>query len=116
MAKAGAYKAEQLRAAHDASAMLSPAAVGSLMRMQANLFDAWMKCNIEVLDFLKNRFEEDRKLAAHMGESADPAAALNVYAEFWRKAMSDYAGEADKLTKMNTEIAARASGGGEPPQ
>lgn len=108
MSSSNPFKPEQLRAAYQASNVFSPEAMGAVMRMQANLFDAWMKTNIEMLDFLKHRFEEDRKLAARIGDAGDPAAAMNMYADFWRTAMSDYAGEADKLAKMNADAAEQA--------
>lgn len=72
----------------------------ALSRMQGTIFDAVMRQNIEVLDFLKARFERDRELAQHITHAADPADAVRLWAEFWQKAASDYAGEPARLSEL----------------
>ena len=41
-----------------------PKLIQASARLQAHVFNSCMKCNIEMLDFLKHRFEQDMKLVA----------------------------------------------------
>lgn len=80
--------------------------MASMARMQGHVLDAVMKQNIEVLDFLKARFERDRKLVGEMSAVGDPAEASKLWADFWQKAARDYASETEKLSGAFAELAA----------
>jgi hypothetical protein len=68
-----------------------------VMRAQARMMDAVMRQNIEALEFLKKRFEEDRKLLTQIAETPDGAKASAAWSDFWHRAMSDYTAEAGRM-------------------
>ena len=73
----------------------------ALTRMQSTAFDAVMRQNIEMLDFLKARFERDRRLAGEIAKAEDATEAMALWQSFWQKAVEDYGGERGRLaTKM----------------
>lgn len=90
---------------YDTGNFLMPQAMESIMRMHGEIFGACMTCNREVLDFLKGRFDEDKKLVATVTASEEARQIVDAYVDFWRKASIDYAGEASKLVNMNSEMA-----------
>ncbi|MCB2115423.1 MAG: phasin family protein [Rhodobacteraceae bacterium] len=67
------------------------------VRAQARMMDAVLKQNIEVLDFLKQRYEKDRALFSSLATIENPNDIMTVWSGFWQKAMSDYSNEAGKL-------------------
>lgn len=79
-----------------------------LMRPQARMAEALLRQNIEILGFVKDRMERDRALLAELSTLRDPAAALNLWSEFWQHALSDYTAETTKLAKSVGEIAEQA--------
>jgi hypothetical protein len=84
----------------------------SLTRIQATVFDACLRQNIEILDFLKQRFERDRDLARHLTEAAEPADAAALWGKFLETAAADYADEPRRITtamaKAMTDALAQA--------
>lgn len=88
---------------------MMPQFVTAAARMQGEMFNAYMKCNIELLDFLRSRCEEDRKLALNVTKNGDASQAFDTLLDFWRKGMLQYFGEAGKLASMNSELAAEAA-------
>lgn len=83
-----------------------PKAVQSIARMHGEVFDAWMTCNLELMDFYKGRYQQDRALAKAVTQCANPSEAIGACMDFWGRAMSDYSGEAGKLANLNSELAA----------
>ncbi len=88
---------------------MMPQFLTAAARMQGEMFDACMKCNIELLDFLRSRYEEDRKLALNVTGNGDVSQTFDTFLEFWRKGMLQYFGEAGKLANMNAELATGAA-------
>ncbi|KFE35317.1 phasin family protein [Thioclava atlantica] len=82
--------------------------VSSMMAPQLRMMEALIAQNIEVLDFLKTRFERDREMIGELADTADPMQAMNLWGEFWQRMMSDYATESSKLATSVTGIAERA--------
>jgi hypothetical protein len=80
----------------------------ALTRIQGTMFDAWMRQSIEMMDFLKARFERDRKLAAEIAKVGDPSEAVALWTRFWQKAAEDYADEPRRLASVMTEAAGEA--------
>lgn len=78
--------------------------MATMAKMQGQVFDAAMRQNIEMLDFLKDRFERDRKLMAELAAIEDPAEASRLWTEFWQKAAKDYSAETGKMTGMFAEL------------
>jgi hypothetical protein len=79
--------------------------MSAIMRAQARMMDSFLKQNIETLDFMKQRFEQDRTVFNRLAESDDPAAALTVLQDFWNRSVKDYADEAGKLGALATVTA-----------
>ncbi|MBW6506805.1 MAG: phasin family protein [Rhodobacteraceae bacterium] len=81
-----------------------PAHVGDMMqgmmRAQARIMDALLRQNIEALDFLKARYEKDRALCAALAAAEDAQAAAKAWTEFLRRATSDYADEAGRMSAL----------------
>lgn len=69
----------------------------SVMRAQARMMDAVLRQNIEALDFLKNRFEQDRALLETIAKSGTGPEATAAWTSFWQKAMSDYSAEMGRM-------------------
>ncbi len=89
-----------------------PAQVGEAMsqmaKRQGHVFDAMLKQNIEMLDFLRARFERDRAMVAELSSAEDPATASRLWADFWQKAAHDYSEETGKMTGMLAELTSDA--------
>jgi hypothetical protein len=68
----------------------------ALTRMQAGMFEAALRQQIEALDFLKARLERDRRFVEGLTAVKDAQAAMVVWTEFWRHATEDYAAEAGR--------------------
>lgn len=82
-----------------------PKMIQASTRMQAQLFNNCMKYNIEVLNFLKHRFEQDMKLVENVSGTDDTSKAFQAYMNFWQSAVREYTDEAGKLAAINSEVA-----------
>lgn len=82
-----------------------PDMLQSMAQVQGAAVSAFTKCNLELLEFVKTRFEEDRKLASSLRTSQDATELFEHCSEFWRKAIADYSSEANKLAVLNTRLA-----------
>ena len=81
----------------------------TVVKMQGHMFDALMKQNIEMLDFVRTRFERDRALVAKIAATEDPVESQRLLGEFWQKAVSDYTDESGKMTGMVAELTSDAA-------
>lgn len=82
--------------------------MNSMMSPQLKMMEALIAQNIEMLDFLKTRFERDQDMVGKLADEADPLKAMSLWGEFWQRAASDYATEMSKLATSMTGIAERA--------
>ncbi|TNE85375.1 hypothetical protein [Thioclava sp. L04-15] len=82
--------------------------VSLVMAPQLKMMEALISQNIEVLDFLKARFERDQEMVGRLADEADPLKAMGLWGEFWQRTASDYATEMSKLATSMTSIAERA--------
>ncbi|KEO51705.1 phasin family protein [Thioclava pacifica] len=82
--------------------------MSSMMAPQLKMMEAVISQNIEVLDFLKSRFERDQEMVGKLADEADPLKAMSLWGEFWQRTASDYATEMSKLATSMTSIAERA--------
>lgn len=89
-------------AAHVPDVMLTMA------RIQGRVLDAMLQQNIQMLDFLKGRFENDRKLAEALAAAEGAEAALAIWGDFWRQAVEDYATEPQRLSRVAASAADEA--------
>lgn len=82
-----------------------PDMLQSMAQVQGAAISACMKCNLELLEFVKTRCEEDMKLASSLSASHDATELLENCSEFWQRAIADYSSEVGKLAALNTELA-----------
>lgn len=75
---------------------------------QARMAEAMIKQNIEMLDFLKARFERDRAMLEDLANAKDQAEAATLWQDFWQRMLTDYSVETNKLAATATEIAEQA--------
>lgn len=75
---------------------------------QARMAEAMIGLNIEMLDFLRARFERDRAMLADLANASDPAEAARMWQDFWGRMFIDYSAETTKLAATAGEIAETA--------
>lgn len=78
------------------------------MKPQARMAESMLKHNIEILEFLKARFERDREMLDELADAGSPAEAMAMWQGFWQKMLTDYSVETNKLAASATEIAEQA--------
>lgn len=81
----------------DSEAVQAIDGMAMLMGPQLRMAEAMLTQQIELLDFLKSRFERDRKMLSDLSRTKDPNTAMSLWGDFWQSAMSDYAMESSKL-------------------
>ncbi|MFC5738739.1 phasin family protein [Sinirhodobacter huangdaonensis] len=93
-----------------ASMMKAPSAETwtMFMKPQARMAESLLKHNIEMLEFLKARFERDREMLDELADAGSPAEAMAMWQGFWQKMLTDYSVETNKLAASATEIAEQA--------
>ncbi|SEM63812.1 Phasin protein [Gemmobacter aquatilis] len=96
----------------DAMAALMPgastAAVSALIRPQAKMMEALLKQNIEVLAFMRARYERDLGLVSRMADATESGEVMSLWSEFWQRTLADYGTETNKLAASVSEIAQQA--------
>ena len=104
--------AEKITTPFDALSQMMPfspnAAAAALGKPQAQMMEAMFRQNIEMLDFLRARFERDRALVAKMAAASESGDVMTLWAEFWQKTLADYSSETSKLASTATELAEQA--------
>jgi hypothetical protein len=86
-------------------AVRAPETVLALAHLQGTVFDAWMRQNIEAMDFLKARFERDRQLAVEIAGIKDASEAVALWTTFWQRAVEDYADEPRRVASLMASAA-----------
>ncbi|MBN2741250.1 MAG: phasin family protein [Rhodobacteraceae bacterium] len=82
--------------------------VSQLMTPQLHMAEKLIAQNIEMLDFLKARFERDREMLGKLAEQSDPMKAMNLWGEFWQRTMTDYSTQIAKLATTASGLAEQA--------
>ncbi|MCA1407658.1 hypothetical protein I6F26_23725 [Ensifer sp. IC3342] len=78
-------------------------------RLQAEAVRMTLRYQVEMLNFLKNRREQDLKLLEdllspdHLNESFD------LYCSFWQNAFLDYSDEAARIAEIGSDVAAETA-------
>lgn len=78
-------------------------------RLQANAMKAALRYNVEALDFVKHRIEQDIKLFDDLSSSDDMKDAFDVYAGFMEGAIAEYSGETSKFASLGSRIASETA-------
>ena len=83
----------------------SQKALLSAARLQAQAYKAMMRYQIEVLSFLKHRYEEDMRLADDIASAQDLSNAFEICTDFWQQAITEYSDEAGKMANLGSRLA-----------
>ncbi|RST88155.1 phasin family protein [Aquibium carbonis] len=78
-------------------------------RLQANAVKAALRYNVEALDFVRHRIEQDIKLFDDLSSSDDMKDAFDVYAGFMEGAIAEYSGETSKFASLGSRIASETA-------
>ena len=71
--------------------------VSQMMTPHLHMAEKLIAQNIEMLSFLRMRFECDQKLLHALAERRDPMKAMSLWGEFWQCTMTDYGTQMAKL-------------------
>ncbi|WP_417809258.1 phasin family protein [Thioclava sp.] len=88
--------------------MPDAASVSQMMAPHLHMAEKLIAQNIEMLDFLKARFERDRQMLGKLTEQRDPMKAMNLWGEFWQCTMTDYSTQMTKLATSASGLAEQA--------
>jgi hypothetical protein len=75
-----------------------------LFRLQANAIKATLKWQMETMDFVKRRFDQDVKLVDDLIEAREPRAILTSFSDFLQTAVDEYSRETLKAVNLGTEL------------
>lgn len=78
-------------------------------RMQAQGFKAMMRYQIELLSFLKHRFEQDLKFVGDLASSSEFNDTFDVVADFMQNVTTDYAAETGKMATIGSTLASETA-------
>lgn len=78
-------------------------------RLQAHAFKAAMRYQIEMLNFLKHRYEQDVKLVDDLVSSGEFNDAFDVVTDFMQNAATEYTSEAGKFASIGSKLGAETA-------
>jgi hypothetical protein len=78
-------------------------------RLQAHAFKAAMRYQIEVLAFLKHRYEQDVKFVDDLVASNEFNGAFDVIVAFMQNAAAEYTTEASKVASIGSKLASETA-------
>ena len=73
-------------------------------RFQAQTFRSAMRFQIEMLGFLKHRFEQDVRFMDDLAASSELNDAFDVVADFMQNAAAEYTSEAGKMASIGSKL------------
>jgi hypothetical protein len=82
---------------------------GAGVRFQTQAFRAVMRYQIESLEFLKHRCEQDMKLMDDLTKSLEYKDTFDVVSNFVQNASAEYANEAAKMAMIGSRLASQAA-------
>ena len=85
------------------SAEFPHAAVSHAMNYGAEAMRALTHCQGKYASFVSKRIDEDIAMPARLAECKSPMEVIDVWAEFYRRALEDYAAHARSLTLLGQE-------------
>ncbi len=80
----------------------------AMAHLHSRLMRNALELNAELLHFAHRRVEEDISASEKLSRSRTPAEATEVMNGFYRKALEDYAEEAEKVMKIGADAARRS--------
>jgi hypothetical protein len=81
----------------------------AVTRVQGHAVTGMMRYQIEALDFLKQRCEQDVKLVDDLIASEDVNKAFDIYAGWVEKAIGDYSAQAGKVASISSDLASETA-------
>ncbi len=75
-------------------------------RLNAQAYRAGLQIQIEMLDFMRHRCEQDAKLVDDLFRTEELTGAFDVLSEFMQNTAKEYATEASKLATISSNIGA----------
>jgi len=81
----------------------------AIARVQGHAVKGMMRYQIEALNFLKQRCEQDVKLVDNLIASEDANKAFDICAGWVEKAVEDYSAQAGKVASISSELASETA-------
>ncbi|MCA1444489.1 hypothetical protein I6F07_30770 [Ensifer sp. IC4062] len=81
----------------------------SMGRFQAEAMRMTLRYQVEMLNFLKHRREQDLKLLEDLLSPDHVNETFDVYCCFWQNAFLDYSDEAARLAEIGSDVAAETA-------
>lgn len=81
----------------------------SMGRFQAEAMRVTLRYQVEVLNFLKNRREQDLKLLEDLLSPDHLNETFDLYCSFWQNAFLDYSDEAARIAEIGSDVAAETA-------
>lgn len=78
-------------------------------RLQAQAYKAAMRYQIEMLNFLKQRYEQDVKLVDELVASDKLNDAFDVVTDFMQNAATEYTSEAGKIARIGSKLSSETA-------
>lgn len=82
---------------------------GAGVRFQTLVFKAIVRSQIESLEFLKHRCEQDMKLLDDLSKSLEYKDASDVVSNFVQNASAEYANEAGRMAMIGSRLASQTA-------
>jgi len=93
-------KREVVTAMQRASAQLPD--LDPLFRASNRLFEGWMAVGTEMLEFGKNRLDQNIEMGKAIAQTTSLKEAMDIQTKFTRSFLEDYLNEANKLADLGT--------------
>lgn len=78
-------------------------------RFQVGAYKAAMRYQIEMLNFLRHRFEQDVKLAEDLVASDELSDAFDAISNFFQNATTEYTAEASKMASIGSKLSSETA-------
>lgn len=87
----------------------SPNVLFSFERFQTEALKTMLRCQIEMLRFVKSRSEQDLRFLADLWSPEHVSDAPDLYCCFWQNAFLDYSEEAGRIADIGSSFAAKTA-------
>ena len=78
-------------------------------RLQAHAFSSILRFQLEALNFMRRRLEQDMRLAESLARSSDFSGAFDMFAEFAQNAATEYSDESGRIAEVTAKVASDAA-------
>ena len=83
--------------------------ISATARLQAQTFRGAMRYQIEMLNFLRHRYEQDVKLVDDLVASDEFNDAFDVVTDFMQNAATEYTSEAGKMASISSKLSSETA-------